>query len=566
MRVIIIGGVAGGASAAARLRRLNEAAEIVLLERGPDVSFANCGLPYYIGGEITDRAKLVVTKPKLLRKRFRLDVRTRHEAVSIDSKQKIVKIHNLDKNTFEDLSYDKMILSPGAAPILPPIVGTHLPGVHTLRNLQDTDLLYTMARSGIKRAVVVGGGFIGLEVAENFARLGLDTTIVQRDRQVLGFLDADLANIVHREIRKAGVKLVLGDSITGLAQGDRNDQEQSERTGQERSAFGQLNLSMASGKSLNAEMVVFGIGVHPEVALAQTANIQLGTTGAILVDEHMRTSEPDIYAVGDAIEVRHLVSGAKVHIPLAGPANRQGRIAADHICGILSRFGGVLGTAILRVFGKTAASTGLGQRALEKAKIPFESVTIHPANHAGYFPGAEGMTLKLHFDGATGKILGAQGVGGAGVDKRIDILSMAIRGGMTVEDLEAAELCYAPPYGSAKDPVNMLGFVGAGLRSGTHPQITNFQLGKNPDTNVLQLVDVRSPGEHLAGHIPGSVSIPVDELRGRLGEIDPGRPVVAYCQVGMRGNVAVRILLQNGFRVQNLSGGYASWEQLFGEV
>lgn len=548
MKVVIVGGVAGGASAAARLRRLKEDASIVILERGPDVSFANCGMPYFIGGEIEEREKLLVAKPQLLRNRFRIDVRTRVEATRIDRDRKVIEWTDLATGDKGESPYDHLILSPGASPVLPSIPGVKSAGVHTLRNLDDADrILAGVAQA--RRAIVVGGGFIGLEMAENLARRGLKTVLLQRDAQVLGFLDGDLAHLIHQELRKAGIELHLNANLTQI-EGSVENQN--------------LRGVLEGGLSIDTDMVVLGIGVQPESRLAAEAGLKLGPRGCIEVDSQMRTSDPSIYAVGDAVGVIHQVSGQTIHLPLAGPANRQGRIAADAIAGRTCGFAGVLGTAIIRVFSKTAATTGLNSRQLKSLGIPFETVIIHPADHARYFPGAEEMTLKLFFHATTGKILGAQGVGGKGVDKRIDVIAMALQKGADVFDLEEAELCYAPQYGSAKDPVNMLGFVAAGALRQDHPQITAHQLLEAWPKVGFSILDVRTPKEFEGGHLPGAVNLPVDELRLRVSELNSGQPYLVYCQVGMRGYLATRILLQNGFQVRNLSGGFFSWRQAQG--
>ncbi len=546
MKLLIVGGVAGGASAAARARRLSEDAEIILLERGPDVSFANCGLPYYVGGEIAPRDKLLVTTPERLRVRFQLDVRTRSSVEAIDPVAKKVRIRDLAADRTYEETYDKLILAPGAAPLRPPIPGIDLDGVLTLRNLADVDRIKQRVDEGIGQAVVVGAGFIGLELVENFVRRGVATTLVELQDQVLPPFDKEMTTPILEALAAHGVRVLLGQSAEAF----------------EQSAKG-LTVRLTSGESLPAQLVILGVGVRPENQLAVAAGLQVGPRGGIRVNEHLQTSHPDIYAVGDAIEVVDFVSGDPTQVPLAGPANRQGRIAADHIFGRPARYRGTQGTAIVGVFERTAALTGLAEKSLRRAGRPYRKVYLHPANHAGYYPGAESMALKVLFHPDSGKLLGAQAVGGAGVDKRIDVLAVAIQAGMTVFDLEETELAYAPQYGSAKDPINMAGFVAAGLLRGDHPQLNvEAVLGAPADERPL-LLDVRTPQEFLAGHLPGAINIPVDELRARLTEIPRDRQIAAYCQVGQRGYLATRILRQHGFPAANIGGGYKTYRLFF---
>lgn len=548
MKLVIVGGVAGGASAAARARRLDESAEIILLERGPDVSFANCGMPYYIGQTIVERKKLLVVTPKLLRERLKLDVRAQSEAIAINRDAKLVRVKNLATSEEYDLAYDKLILAPGASPIRPPIPGFDLPGVLSLRNLGDMDRIASSIDAGTKHAVVMGAGFIGLEMIENLVHRGVQCSLIQAQNQILAPLDPEMTTPLVAELKKRGVELLLNDISTSIVKLE---------------SSGKLLVALKSGRSIETDLVVLGIGVRPEHQLASAAGLALGERGGIAVSESMQTSDPDIYAVGDVVETRDVVSGQSQLMPLAGPANRQGRIAADHALGRASKFRGTQGTAILGLWKLAAASTGLSEKACRAKSIQHRSVYIHPAHHATYYPGAEPMTLKLVFDPTSGRILGAQGVGGAGVDKRIDVLALAIQAKLTVFDLEEAELCYAPQFGSAKDPINMLGFVAAGVIRGDHPQIDvrDALAGQSAVEGADQplLLDVRSADEFAAGHIPGAVNIPVDELRGRLGELDPARKIAAYCQVGQRGYFATRILLQNKFDVVNISGGYKTY-------
>ncbi len=542
MKLVIVGGVAGGASAAARARRLSEEAQIVVVERGPDVSFANCGLPYYIGGAIPQRDKLLVVTPERLRERFNLDVRIRSSVESLNRSAKTVRIRELDTGREYDEPYDKLILAPGAAPLRPPIPGLDLPGVCTLRNMQDMDRIKERIDAGVHEAVVVGAGFIGLEMVENLVHRNIRTTVVELMDQVLPPLDKEMTTPLAESLAAHGVKLLLGDAAEAFE-----------------SAGEGLVVRLKSGKRLPAQLVVLGIGVRPESKLAAQAGLEVGPRGGIRVNEQLQTSDPEIYAVGDAIEVRDVVSGDATQVPLAGPANRQGRLAADHIFGRQVRYRGTQGTAIVGVFQHTAAMTGASEKVLKRRQQPYRAVYVQPGHHAGYYPGAEPMTLKLLFDPVTGKILGAQAVGGAGIDKRIDVLAVAIQAGMTVFDLEEMELAYAPQYGSAKDPINMAGFVAAGMLRGDHPQIGAADLMAIPAAERPLVLDVRTAEEYAAGHLPGAVNIPVDELRSRLGELPADRRIVTYCQLGQRGYLATRILLQAGRSVRNLSGGYKTY-------
>lgn len=547
MRVVIVGGVAGGASAAARLRRLAESAEILLFERGGEPSFANCGMPYYIGGEIRSREKLLVTPVERLRTRYRLDVRTRTEVTEIDRERKVITARELATGRTYEEAYDRLILSPGAQPLKPQLPGLDLPGVVSLRDLRDADAIKSLVDDGAKSAVVIGGGFIGLEMVENFLRRGLQTTLVQRDGQILTPWDREMTTDASAHLREHGVKLLLRDELLSVSQAPAESKTR-------------LRLLLRSGIELSADLLLLSIGVQPDNRLAVDAGLEIGPRGGIRVNAQQQTSDPHIYAVGDVVEVEDALFRNKTQVALAGPANRQGRLAADHICGRTVAYRGTQGTAVLRVCEMTLALTGASEKTLQRLGVPYRAAYIHPAHHAGYYPGAEGMTLKILFAPDSGKILGAQGSGRTGVDKRIDVLAVAIQAGMTVFDLEQTELCYSPQYGSAKDPINMLGFLAAGIVRGDHPQLTagEYIAGGSDD---VQLLDVRTPEEHARGAIPAARNIPVDELRQRLGELSQERPVVAYCQVGMRGYLATRILLQSGFRVRNLSGGYQSYLQ-----
>jgi NADPH-dependent 2,4-dienoyl-CoA reductase/sulfur reductase-like enzyme/rhodanese-related sulfurtransferase len=549
MKVIIVGGVAGGASAAARARRLSEDARIVLFERGPDVSFANCGLPYYLGGEITERDKLLVVTPERLRTRYNLDVRVRTSVEAIDRVAKKVRARDLASGREYEEGYDKLILASGAAPIRPPLPGIDLPGVFTLRNLQDMDRIQAKLDQGVSQAVVVGAGFIGLELVENLVRRAIATTVVELQDQVLPPFDKEMTTPVAEHLAAKGVALLLGQSAEAFEQGPDG-----------------VTVRLKSGQRLPAQLVVLGVGVRPENKLAVAAGLEVGTRGGIRVNEHLQTSDPDIYAVGDAIVVKDFVTGEPTQVPLAGPANRQGRIAADHIFGRDARYRGTQGTAIVRVFEKTAALSGATEKVLKRAKRPYRKVYVHPTHHAGYYPGAEAMTLKLLFDPQTGKVLGAQAVGGAGVDKRIDVLAVAIQAGMTVFDLEEMELAYSPQYGSAKDPINMAGFVASGLLRGDHPQVDFEAVLAASSGEHPFLVDVRTTQEFAAGHVPDAVNIPVDDLRSRLGELPHDREIAVYCQVGQRGYLATRILRQVGLPAVNVGGGYKTYRLLHPET
>ena len=541
MKIVIVGGVAGGASAAARIRRLSEQSEIVLLERGDEPSFANCGLPYYVGGVITERNKLLVAPKSRLIERYRIDVRVRSEAISIDRNAKTVEVRELDTGRQYTESYNRLILSPGAVPFRPPVPGIDLPGVLTLRDLRDADRLHATAAKA-KSAVIVGAGFIGIEMAENLVRRGLHVTLVELADQILPPWDKEMTRVLAQHLQQQGVQLLLQDSAQSFAQ-----------------AGEQIVTTLQSGASCTSDFVVLCIGVRPENRLALDAKLECGPRGGIRTNRHMQTSDPAIYAVGDAVEIMEFVSGQPTQIPLAGPANRQGRIAADHIFGRDSAFRGTQGTAIVGVFEMTAAMTGLSEKLLQRMQRPYYKIYVHPAQHAGYYPGAQSLSLKLLFDPLDGKILGGQAVGGAGVDKRVDGLALAIQAGLSVYDLEEAELCYAPQYGSAKDPLNMAGFVASGVLRGDHPVVHVDQLA-TLTADAAVLIDVRTPAEFQAGHVPGATNVPLDELRDRLSELPTDRKLVVYCQVGMRGYLATRILLQHGFAAANLSGGYTTWK------
>ncbi len=543
-KVIIIGGVAGGASAAARARRLSEEAEIVLFERSHYISFANCGLPYHIGGEIADRDRLLVTTPEMMHDRFRIDVRIRTEVTAIDREQREVEVKNLETGEIYRESYDALILSPGAEPIRPPIPGIDHPKVLSLRNMEDMDRIIA-ALDGQPHATVIGGGYIGLEMAEALRRRKISTTLVELAPQVMGPADPEMVSILHQELTVNGVDLRLGTSVTAFEESDAG-----------------IKLILSSGEALETGLAVLAIGVRPETGLASAAGLTIGPRGGIQVDDRMQTSDPAIYAVGDAIEVVDFATRQPALIPLAGPANRQGRIVADNLFGRDSHYHDTQGTAICKVFNLAIAMTGLSEKSAKRSGIAYEKVYVHPASHASYYPGAAPLNLKMLFDPESGKVLGAQAVGSDGVDKRIDVLAVAIRAGLTVYDLEEMELTYAPPFGSAKDPVNYAGFVAANVLRGD-AKICQAEDVIHPEPNQ-KLLDVSTPDEVAAGTIPGAKNIPLDDLRNRLGELNKEKEYLVFCRVGLRGYVACRFLTQNGFNCRNLTGGYATYQRTVG--
>ncbi len=557
MKVIIVGGVAGGASCAARLRRLDEKAEIIMVERGPYVSYANCGLPYHVGGVIPKESSLLVASAPFFRQNFNIDVRTGCEAISISPKDKTVELRDVATGEVQTESYDKLVLSPGAPSVHPPLPGIDLPGIFHVRTVPDTKTILEWIERGtsfltgmyrysgiqmvkpVRRAVVVGGGFIGLEMAENLVHLGFNVTLIQKLDQVLGPLDKEMANLVEGHVTAHGVKLVLNDGVTGFAQQD----------------GGALDVQTLSGKTFPADIVILAIGVRPDTKLAKTAGLEIGERGGIRVDEHMRTSDPDIFAVGDAVEVKDFGTGEWSLIALAGPANRQGRIAADVIAGRDSRYRGTQGTSIIGLFGGAAAWSGISEKTLTRlGDTDYEKIYLFPNSHAGYYPGAVPIGMKLIFRKSDSKVLGAQAVGqdGPAVDKRISALAVAIQMGATVYDLEESELCYAPQFGSAKDPVNFAGMVAANVLRGDMP-LAHWDSADN-----AFLLDVREPVELAVESVPGAVNIPVGQLRSRLGELPPDREIHVICRSAQRAYYATRILLQNGYNAKNLSGGMLS--------
>jgi NADPH-dependent 2,4-dienoyl-CoA reductase/sulfur reductase-like enzyme/rhodanese-related sulfurtransferase len=559
MKVIIVGGVAGGASCAARLRRLDEKAEILMVERGPYVSYANCGLPYHVGGVIEKESSLLVATEQTFRAQFAVDCRTRCEVIGISSKKKTVELKNHVTGGVTTEKYDKLVLSPGAAPIRPPLPGIDLPGIFSVRTVPDareirewiergsSDSTGEHTSSGFraldeaKRAVVVGGGYIGLEMAENLVHRGLEVTLVEMLDQVMAPLDPECARLVERHLEKHGVRLALNDAVAGFKQTE----------------SGSVDVLTKSGKAHPADIVILAIGVRPETELAKMAGLEIGQRGGIRVDERMRTNDPDIFAVGDAVEVKDFVTGEWSLIPLAGPANRQGRIVADVISGRNSRFRGTQGTSVIGVFGATVATTGANEKLLIRlGQKDFEKVYLFPNSHAGYYPGAKTIVLKVIFRKSDGRLLGAQALGQDGVEKRIDALAMAIQMGATVYDLEEAELCYAPPFGSAKDPVNFAGMVPADVLRGDMP-LCHWDAVEGGF-----LLDVRNPPELAVEHVAGVVNIPLPELRARLAELPRDREIHVICRSAQRAYYATRILLQNGFKARNISGGMLSRSML----
>ncbi len=546
MKVVIVGGVAGGATAAARIRRLDERAQIVVFERSGYVSYANCGLPYYIGGVIQDPAELTLQTPESFWRRFRIDMRVRHEVLAIHPAEKTVSVRDLTTGEEFEEHYDKLLLSPGARPARPELPGVEQDRLFTLRTVEDTLRIRRFVEQERPRSVVLaGGGFIGLEMAENLRELGLDVTIVQRPAQLMSPFDTEMASFLHAKLRQRGVKLLLGRTVEGFEQ-----------------AQGAVRVRLKDEGTLTADMVVLAIGVVPDSHLAKEAGLELGIRDSILVDDRMETSAPDIYAVGDAVQVKHFVTGEDALVSLAGPANRQGRIAADNICGGDSRYPGPQGSSVLKVFDMTAAVTGINERTAKRAGIACDKVYLSPASHAGYYPGGRVMTMKVLFEKETFRLLGAQIVGYEGVDKRIDVLAAAIRAGMSALDLAELDLAYAPPYSSAKDPVNMAGFMIENLARGLVEQFHWDEVDALPRDGSIVLLDVRTGVEHLRGHLAGSVNVPVDELRARLGELPQGKPVYVVCQSALRSYLACRILAQEGFVCRHLAGGYRLYESV----
>lgn len=544
MKTIIIGGVAGGASAAARLRRLDETCEIVILERGNFISFANCGLPYYIGGAITDKNNLTLQTPESFRKRFNIDVRVNNEAVRISPEEKTVTVKNLKSGEIYTESYDNLILSPGAEPIKPNIDGIDSNTVFTLRNIPDTlKIKEYIEKSKPKSAVVIGGGYIGVEMAENLKEAGLDVSVVELADHLIAPLDFDMAADVHRYIKSKGIKLYLNNGVKAI----------------------DGNTVILQNGTIDVEMIIMSVGVRPETSLAKDCGIEVNRRGSIVVDRHMKTNIQNIYAVGDAVEAEDFITKSPAFIPLAGPANKQGRIAADNICGINSEYTGTQGSAVLKLFDMTVATTGINEKSASSARIDYDKTYIYSGSHASYYPGASNMSIKALWDKKTLKIIGAQIVGFDGVDKRMDVLASSIRFGAKITDLANLELCYAPPFGSAKDPVNMLGFVAENIITGKMKQFFWNDVEKLPRDGSVTLLDVRTVTEVKRGRIDGFINIPLDSLRERIKEIPKDKPVYIHCHSGLRSYIALCILKGNGYDCFNLAGGWRLYESVINE-
>ncbi|WP_027415377.1 CoA-disulfide reductase [Aneurinibacillus terranovensis] len=540
-KIVVVGGVAGGATTAARLRRLDENSHIVLVERGEFISFANCGLPYYIGGIITNRNALLVQTVEGMAKRFNLDIRVESEAVSINKERKTLEIKDIQSGKTYEEEYDVLVLSPGAKPVVPPIPGLlEASNVFTLRNIPDTDKIKAFVdEKKPRKAVIVGGGFIGVEMVENLSSHGIQVTLVEMSNQIMAPLDFEMASILHTHVRNKGVELILNDGVTEVAPNGNK-------------------LMLTSGRELETDMIILSIGVRPENQLAREAGLELGERGGIKVNDALQTSDPYIYALGDAIEVTDYINGQPTMIPLAWPANRQARIVADHIYGKKAAYRGTMGTSIVKVFDFTAAATGNNEKTLKRLGIDYRAIHIHPGSHAGYYPGASSMALKLLFEPGTGKIFGAQGVGFDGVDKRIDVIATAIKGGLSVLDLPDLELAYAPPYSSAKDPVNMLGYVATNIMEEKVETVQWYEIDDIVKNGGL-LIDVREEAEREMGYIKGSINIPLGQIRERMNEIPKHQELYVSCQVGLRGYLAARILMENGYKVKNLDGGWKTY-------
>lgn len=547
MKTVIVGGVAGGASAAARLRRLNEEAEIVLLEKGEYISFANCGLPYYVGGVITNKKDLTVQTPEGFSKRYKIDVRTKSVVVSVNAASKTVTVLKAGEEEPYTESYDALILAPGAKPVRPPIPGADNSRVFVLRNIPDTmRIAGFIEREKPKTALIVGGGYIGVEMAENLRAKGLDVTIADVASHVIAPLDAEMAIFVQEELQKNGVTLMLQNGVQAI-------KEKKDAAG--------LEVALQRG-SVSADMVIMAVGVKPDTDFLRESGIALNSRGAIVVDERMRTNFQGVYAAGDAVQVKDFVAGGDVMIPLAGPANKQGRIVADNLCGIKSVYKGTQGSAILKVFGQTVATTGVNELAAGAAGLAYDKVYLSPPNHAGYYPGGQMLHMKVLFEHESGRILGTQVVGGPGADKRCDVLATVIRFGGTAQDLTELELCYAPPYSSAKDPVNLAGYMIENVRTGLVKQFHWNDVANLPRDGSVQLVDARRLEEYTKGHMDGFENIPLDEMRQSLAKLDKAKPVYVNCQSGQRSYVAARLLAENGYEVYNLAGGYAMYDAI----
>ena len=544
MKVVIIGGVAGGATAAARIRRLDEQAEIIVFERSGYISYANCGLPYYIGDTITDPEALTLQTPESFFSRFQITMKVRHEVTAIHAERNVVSVKNLETGAEFEERYDKLLLSPGAKPSLPPVPGTDIDRLFTLRTVEDTFRIKDYINKKNPRSVILaGGGFISLELAENLRHLGMEVTIIQRPKQLMNPFDVDMASFIHSEMRSHGIRLLLGHTVEGFEETENG-----------------VRVLLKEEAPLSADMAVLAIGVSPDTRLAEMAGLKLGIKNSIIVNERMETSVPNIFAVGDAVQAKHFVSGEDSLISLAGPANKQGRIAADNICGKDSRYSGSQGSSIIKVFNMTAAVTGLNEKSAKKAGLSVDKVILSPMSHAGYYPGGKVMTMKVVFEKETYRLLGAQIVGYEGVDKRIDVLATAIRAGMKATDLNELDLAYAPPYSSAKDPVNMAGFMIENIASGQLKQFHLEDINDLPLDGSVTLLDARTEGEFSRGHVTGFINIPVDQLRENLNKLPKDKPVYVMCQSGLRSYIACCILKGEGYDAYNFSGGYRFYD------
>ncbi|MGN0733773.1 MAG: FAD-dependent oxidoreductase [Emergencia sp.] len=549
MKIVIVGGVAGGATAATRLRRLNEHAQITVFERSGYISYANCGLPYYIGGVIEDKEELTLQSPESIWDRFHIEMKVHHEVTEINSSRKTVTVRNLDTGTVFEEAYDKLILSPGAKPVTPNLPGIDNEKIFTLRTVEDTLKIRAFVEERKpETAVMVGGGFIGLEVAENLCDLGIKVTVVQRPKQLMNTLDYDMATIVHNQLRSKGISLKLGSDVIGFEEREK------------------LNVILKDDEPISTDMVLMAIGVSPESSLAKKAGLETGLKSAILVNDKMETSVPDIYAVGDAVQVKHTITGNDAVISLAGPANKQGRIAADNICGLESHYMGSMGSSVIKLFDMTVASTGLTEKAAKDAGIDYERIVLSPESHAGYYPDAKMMTMKVIYEKNTLRILGAQIAGYDGVDKRLDVIATAISAGIKADRLKDLDLAYAPPYSSAKDPVNMAGFMIENVATGKVKQFHWDELNMLPKDGSVTLLDTRTQDEYASGHVEGFINIPVDDLRDSLKTMDKSKPVYVMCQSGLRSYISCRILAGEGFECYNFSGGYRFYENIINET
>jgi NADPH-dependent 2,4-dienoyl-CoA reductase/sulfur reductase-like enzyme/rhodanese-related sulfurtransferase len=570
MKIVIVGGVAGGASAATRLRRLDENAQITIFERTGYVSYANCGLPYYVGGVIEDADELTLQTPDSFWERFRIDVRTKHEVMSIDTEKKTVKVHGLETGKVFEESYDKLILAPGAKAFIPNIPGIDSKNVFTLRTVEDTFRIrdYVISASP-KSAVVVGGGFIGIEVAENLKEMGVDVTVVEASNQLMNTLDYDMATLVHTKLRSKGVDIRLDSTVKSIEESRKDNKERTSENSELADMIDSdagLSVVLSDETRIDTDMVLMAVGVTPESNLAKDAGLELGIRDSIVVNENMETSVPDIYAVGDVVQVKNIVTGKDSLISLAGPANKQGRIVADNICGIESQFKGSLGSSVIKVFDLTVASTGITEKRADAEGIDYDKVVLSPMSHAGYYPGGHVLTMKVVYEKVTKKILGAQIIGFSGVDKRIDVIATAISAGMKADKLKELDLAYAPPFSSAKDPVNMAGYMIENVESGIVKQFYWEDINRLTGDDSVTILDARTSEEYERGHVEGALHIPVDDLRDRMEELDSSKPLYVYCQSGLRSYIACRILAQEGYDCYNLSGGYRFYSMVKKEI